>query len=89
MGVYSTAESINAGLDIEMPGLPKWGGQKLLQAVKDEKVTEDTIDTSARGVLKFARRLGSFAHPHKPRSPSTTPVATVSCKTVQPRVWSC
>lgn len=67
MGVYSTVESINAGLDIEMPGPPKWRGEKLLRAIKDGKVTEATIGTSARRVLKLARRLGCFAHPDEPK----------------------
>ncbi len=43
-GTKSTAQSVNAGQDLEMPGPPLYRGEKLLQAVKDGEVTEATLD---------------------------------------------
>ncbi|KAL4900763.1 hypothetical protein BDW74DRAFT_170545 [Aspergillus multicolor] len=63
MGVYSTFESINAGVDIEMPGPTKWRGDKLLKAIDKGEVSEDTIDASATRVLELAKRLGRFEDP--------------------------
>src|SRR3989440_4679468 len=48
--VKSTAASVNAGLDLEMPS-PRWRGQKLLAAVERGEVAEATIDTSVRRLL--------------------------------------
>src|SRR5881296_3167065 len=45
MSVKSTAASVNAGLDLEMPS-PKWRGEKLLEAVERGEVAEATIDSS-------------------------------------------
>src|SRR5205814_2565667 len=47
MSVKSTAASVNAGLDLEMPS-PKWRGEQLLEAVRRGEVTEATLDTSVR-----------------------------------------
>ncbi|RSL89783.1 hypothetical protein CEP51_001062 [Fusarium floridanum] len=65
-GTYSTAEAINAGLDLEMPGPTKWRGEKLQNAVKEGLVTEDTINTSARRVLALASALGRWESPDEP-----------------------
>src|SRR5438552_536804 len=40
--VKSTAASVNAGLDLEMPG-PRWRGEQLLAAVERGEVAEATI----------------------------------------------
>src|SRR6185312_200459 len=50
--VKSTAASVNAGLDLEMPA-PQWRGEKLLQAVERGEVKEATIDESARRLLRL------------------------------------
>ncbi|KAL4907726.1 hypothetical protein BDW74DRAFT_189166 [Aspergillus multicolor] len=47
----STAASINAGLDLEMPGPTVFRGQRLMNAVREELVEEKTIDESAARVL--------------------------------------
>src|SRR5438067_5231437 len=60
--VKSTAASVNAGLDVEMPS-PRWRGQKLLEAVKQGEVSEDTIDTSVRRLLQLLVKAGLFEHP--------------------------
>ncbi|CEL05687.1 hypothetical protein ASPCAL06804 [Aspergillus calidoustus] len=65
MGVYSTAESINAGVDVDLPGPTKWRGVKLLQAITDGTVSEETVNSSARRVLELAQRLGRFENPEE------------------------
>lgn len=65
MGTYSTAEALNAGLDLEMPGPTKWRGQKLIDAFNDKSVSQDTIDESVRRVLHLARSLGRFERPEE------------------------
>src|SRR5256884_8928410 len=57
--VKSTAASVNAGLDLEMPS-PRWRGQKLLEAVKQGEDSEDTIDTSVRRLLQLLVKAGLF-----------------------------
>ncbi|HET8912550.1 MAG TPA: glycoside hydrolase family 3 C-terminal domain-containing protein [Ktedonobacteraceae bacterium] len=60
--VKSTAASVNAGLDIEMPA-PRWRGQKLLEAVERGEVTEETLDTSVRRLLQLLDKADLFKHP--------------------------
>jgi beta-glucosidase len=60
--VKSTAASVNAGLDLEMPG-PRWRGEKLLEAVERGEVAEATIETSVRRLLLLLDRAGLFEHP--------------------------
>src|SRR2546421_11224680 len=60
--VKSTAASINAGLDLEMPA-PRWRGEKLLEAVERGEVAETTIETSVRRLLLLLDKAGLFEHP--------------------------
>src|SRR2546421_9156246 len=57
--VKSTAASVNAGLDLEMPS-PRWRGQKLLEAVERGEVAEATIDSSVRRLLQLLAKAGLF-----------------------------
>ncbi|TMB82314.1 MAG: beta-glucosidase, partial [Chloroflexi bacterium] len=59
--VKSTAASLNAGLDLEMP-FPRWRGEKLLEAVERGEVTEATIDRSVRRLLQLLVKAGLFEH---------------------------
>ncbi len=59
--VKSTAASVNAGLDLEMPS-PRWRGEKLLEAVERGEVTEATIDTSVRRLLQLLAKAGLFEY---------------------------
>lgn len=63
MGTYSTAEAVNAGMDLEMPGPIKMRGELLLRAIKDGLVTEKTINKSVLRVLQLAKKLGRFEDP--------------------------
>src|SRR6266849_5221578 len=60
--VKSTAASVNAGLDLEMPE-PRWRGKKLLAAVERGEVAEATIETSVRRLLLLLDKAGLFEHP--------------------------
>src|SRR5256714_9045606 len=62
MSVKSTATSVNAGLDVEMPS-PAWRGEKLLAAVERGEGTEATIDTSVRRLLQLLVKAGLVEHP--------------------------
>ncbi len=64
--VKSTAPSVNAGLDLEMPGPGVWRGEQLLQAVKNGEVAEGAIDESVRRLLLLLSRTGTFTHPEEP-----------------------
>src|ERR1700730_6460699 len=59
--VKSTAASVNAGLDLEMPS-PRWRGEKLLEAVERGEVAEATIDRSVRRLLQLLVKAGLFEH---------------------------
>src|SRR6266516_3727308 len=61
--VKSTAASVNAGLDLEMPSA-QWRGQKLLEAVERGEVTEATVNTSVRRLLQLLVKAGLFEHPN-------------------------
>ena len=63
--VKSTAASVNAGLDLEMPGPPIWRGEKLLQAVERGEVEEATLDESVRRLLRLLVKAGVFEHPEE------------------------
>ncbi|KAL4885969.1 putative beta-glucosidase K [Aspergillus karnatakaensis] len=55
-GTYSTAEALNAGLDLEMPGPSRLRGALAELAVSTRKVPPSMIDDRARSVLKFVKR---------------------------------
>jgi len=59
-GTKSTAASVNAGLDLEMPGPPVWRGEKLLRAFRAGEVDEATIDESVRRLLGIIVKSGAF-----------------------------
>ncbi|MBW8192473.1 glycoside hydrolase family 3 C-terminal domain-containing protein [Neiella marina] len=59
-GSRSTAPTINAGLDLEMPGPTRDRGAKLLAAVADGEVSRDTVRASAMAILTLMKRVGSI-----------------------------
>lgn len=66
-GTYSTAPGIEAGVDIEMPGPPKWRTKDAVtKAVKAGTLSQAKVDASARRVLELAKRLGCFEYPDEP-----------------------
>ncbi|KAJ4370519.1 hypothetical protein N0V83_005040 [Neocucurbitaria cava] len=60
-GTNSTADSLNAGLDLEMPGPTRWRTvEAVTAAVKKGEVTEQTITERARNVLNLIEKVGAF-----------------------------
>lgn len=50
-GTVSTADSINAGLHLEMPGPPIWRGHLVENCVSHRTITEESLNEAVRGVL--------------------------------------
>jgi beta-glucosidase len=59
-GSHSTAETINAGLDLEMPGPARDRGEKLVAAVREGEVDASTVRAAARRILLLLERVGAF-----------------------------
>lgn len=60
-GSHSTAPTLNAGLDLEMPGPARDRGDKLVAAVKSGEVKAETVRAAARRMLVLLERVGAFA----------------------------
>jgi len=61
-GNHSTADSLRAGLDVEMPGPPIHRGAKLLDAVQAGEIDERELDGSVERVLGLARWTQAGTH---------------------------
>jgi len=66
--VHSTAPPARAGLDLEMPGPPKYWGHKLLKAVRDGEV-----DEAARRLVRLILRCGLLDGAEPPKGELRTP----------------
>ncbi|CAN7262658.1 glycoside hydrolase family 3 C-terminal domain-containing protein [Devosia sp. LjRoot3] len=64
-GSHSTAETVNAGLDLEMPGPARDRGQKLVDAVNSGEVSTETLDKRVTAMLRLMERVGSLDD-HRP-----------------------
>ncbi|OJA21227.1 hypothetical protein AZE42_07989 [Rhizopogon vesiculosus] len=61
-GIYSIDLSINAGLDLEMPGTNKWRTLDLMnRSVGSRKLTVRTVKERARKVVELAKRVAQEA----------------------------
>ncbi|MBS1181638.1 MAG: putative beta-glucosidase [Proteobacteria bacterium] len=65
-GSHSTAPTVEAGLDLEMPGPTRDRGDKLVAAVRAGEVKADTVRDAARRVLTLIERVGGFDTPDIP-----------------------
>lgn len=63
-GTYSCSESINAGLDLEMPAPSRWRGPLLQHALAANKITRKTLTQRARAVLGLVNRCAASKIPH-------------------------
>lgn len=70
LGSHSTAATVNAGLDLEMPGPPRDRGSKLIAAVQAGEVSTTTIDQRVGAMLRLMERVGSLddQRPHLERA---------------------
>ncbi len=59
-GSRSTAPTINAGLDLEMPGPTRDRGDKLIKAVEAGEVMPETVRESALRMLRLMERTGGL-----------------------------
>ena len=59
----STANSVNAGLDLEMPGPVEHYGEKIVELVNKGEIKEKTVDSSVRRLLLLLERTGAFEDP--------------------------
>jgi beta-glucosidase len=60
---HTIVESVRGGLDIEMPGPPRYYGDFLIHAVDHWQIDEAVIDNSARRVLRMLLRSGRMGDP--------------------------
>ena len=64
-GSRTTAPTVNAGLDLEMPGPTRDRGATLVQAVHDGLVRAETVRERALAILRLMGRVGSLSD-HRP-----------------------
>ena len=57
---HSTVPTANAGLDLEMPGPPRFFGEALVKAVQAGEVAEKTIDDKVRRILGVMAKTGAL-----------------------------
>ncbi|KAH7375385.1 beta-glucosidase [Plectosphaerella cucumerina] len=69
-GTYTTTEAANAGLDLEMPGPPRFRGELLKFNVSTDKVKQHTLDQRARAMLNFIKKAMELGIPEN--APETT-----------------
>ena len=69
-GSHATAETVNAGLDLEMPGPSRDRGDKLIAAVAAGTVAAATVRSRAQAILSVMARTGALddTHPHGERA---------------------
>jgi beta-glucosidase len=66
-GTNSTADALNAGLDLEMPGPTRFRTvEAVTEAVKKGAVSEQTINERTRNVLNLIQKVGGFENPEIP-----------------------
>lgn len=66
-GSHSTVETVNAGLDLEMPGPARDRGQKLVDAVNAGEVSIEILDKRVTAMLRLMERVGSLDD-HRPHA---------------------
>lgn len=59
-GTHSTAPAARAGLDLEMPGPPKWFGPPLADAVTNGTVDRFVVERMAERLHTLAKRTGAL-----------------------------
>ena len=62
--VHTTVEAANAGMDLEMPGPPRYFGALLAQAVRNWQVEQSVVDEAAGRALRLIIRSGVLDGKH-------------------------
>ena len=65
-GTKDTVQSARNGLDLEMPGPPRFFGAELAAAVRRGEVTEAAVDAKARRLLRLLARTGALDEAGEP-----------------------
>ncbi|PVH97777.1 glycoside hydrolase family 3 protein [Periconia macrospinosa] len=66
-GTNSTAASLNAGLDLEMPGPTQHRQLKAVkEAIESGELSETTVDERVRNILELIKKVGAFENPEIP-----------------------
>ncbi len=63
LATQSTAPSVKAGMDLEMPGPPRRYGAKIVDAVKRGELREAAVDACARRMLALFAKAGVLGDP--------------------------
>jgi beta-glucosidase len=69
-GSRTTEPTVNAGLDLEMPGPTRDRGAKLVQAVREGRVSAERVREAAGNMLRLMARTGALGNraPHVERA---------------------
>jgi beta-glucosidase len=79
-GTYSVDHAINAGLDLEMPGLNKWRTfEKVERSVVARKVAVRTIKERAKKVLELVQKCAREAPEVRDDNPLMTGLVINLC----------
>ncbi|KAI5858481.1 glycoside hydrolase superfamily [Tricharina praecox] len=62
-GVNSIVPSVDAGMDLEMPGPARKRGKNLSDAVKKGFMEEKTLDACVRRILQLIHKTGKYKYP--------------------------
>ena len=65
--VHATAAAVIGGTDLEMPGPPRWFGDKLVQSVRRGDVPQSRIDDAARRMCRLILRTGVLDGKSRPK----------------------
>lgn len=63
---HTTLESVEGGLDLEMPGPAKYYGQLLVEVVRNWQLDEKWVDDAVRRILRIIVRAGKLDGPAEP-----------------------
>lgn len=72
-GTYETEGPMHAGLDIEMPGPPRFRGAKLAEALAAGRVSEAQLDERLVRLQRLAARTADSLDAEAPEAPGGTP----------------
>ncbi|KAI2602541.1 glycoside hydrolase family 3 protein [Hypoxylon sp. NC1633] len=73
-GTYSTTEAALAGLDLEMPGPPRFRGEPLKFNVSTDKVRTHVLDQRVKAMLEFVKKCAaSGVKENAPEGTADTP----------------
>jgi beta-glucosidase len=70
---HTTVESIQGGLDLEMPGPARWYGGLLAEAVETWQIDEAKVNQAARRILRLVARAGRLHGAPLPEGSLNTP----------------